>query len=216
MSCFETSTFLKNPQVMNQAILAKACEKLGWDAQLKQEQGKQVLYVYNAQQQANLRGEYALKVTGNAVRYNNYYLKNGKELVNSLEQSFYGLNVAYAKQTILSEFQALGFRHLPDYKFTPNDTEKLRFKMVASSKLAGETEKRTEIEFTIRFDGSIVSDSNYIPEDIHTLADQAMAGIDQAFGTSRKEGEQIKRKEIPAKYKNKAYCKANNKIRAKY
>lgn len=30
MSCFESSTFLKNPDVMNQEILISACDKLGW------------------------------------------------------------------------------------------------------------------------------------------------------------------------------------------
>jgi hypothetical protein len=88
--------------------------------------------------------------------------------------------------------------------------------MVAHSRISEETEKRVEIEFTIKFDGTIVSDSNYIPEDVHKLADKAMEAIDRAFGTTRKEGEQIKRKEIPAKYKNKTYCKAGSKIIAKY
>jgi hypothetical protein len=201
---------------MNRDILKQACEKLGWTFEIKTEQNNQVLYVYNANQQNNLRGEYALKVVDNVVSYNSYYMKNGRELAKELEGQFYGLNIQYAQQTILNEFQALGFKYLPDNKFVPNETEKIRFKMVAHSRMSEETEKRVELEFTIKFDGAIVSDSNYIPEDIHTLADKAMASIDAAFGTTRKEGEHIKRKEIPAKYKNKAYCKVGNKIIAKY
>ena len=30
MSCFESSTFLKNPDVLNQEVLISACKKLGW------------------------------------------------------------------------------------------------------------------------------------------------------------------------------------------
>jgi len=216
MSCFESSTFLKSPNVMNQKTLKKACEKLSWTSEIKTEQGKQVLYVYDTNQQNNLRGEYALKVVDNVVTYNSYYMKNGRELAKELESQFYGLNIQYAQQTILNEFEALGFKFMPDNKFTPTETEKVRFKMVAHSKISDETEKRVELEFTIKFDGTIISDSNYIPEDVHKLADKAMEAIDNAFGTTRKEGEHIKRKEIPAKYKNKAYCKAGNKIIAKH
>lgn len=216
MSCFESSTFLKNPMVMNQQVLKKACEKLGWKYEIRSERGQDVLYIFDVNQASQLYGEYALKVNGNQVTYNSYYLKNGTQLVKELEQSFYGLNVEYAKETILREFKAVGFKLLPDMKFVPNEKEKERFKMVAHSRISAETEKRTEIEFTILFDGTIVSDSNYIPEDIHKLADKAMEAIDASFGTVRKEGEQIRRKEIPARYKNKAYCKANNKIVAKY
>ena len=216
MSCFESSTFLKSPNVMNQDILKQACNKLGWTFEIKIEQNKEVLYVYNANQQSNLYGEFALKVIDNTVTYNSYYLKNGRQLSEELESQFYELNVQYAYQTILSEFEALGFKYLADNRFTPSETEKVRFKMVAHSRMTEETEKRVEIEFTIRFDGTIMSDSNYIPEDVHKLADKAMESIDRNFGTTRKEGEHIKRKEIPLKYKNKAYCKAGNKIIAKY
>ena len=216
MSCFESSTFLKNPNVMQEQILKKACANLEWKYEVQQENGKSILYVYDAKQQSNLHGEFALKVVDNQVIYNSYYLKNGQELVKTLQNQFYALNIEYAKESILKEFQALGFKYLPDSKFVPTEEEKVRFKMVAHSKISSETEKRTEIEFTIKFDGSIVSDSNYIPEDIHKLADKAMEAIDDAFGTKRTEGIHIKRKEIPLKYKNKAYCKAGNKIIAKH
>jgi hypothetical protein len=215
MSCFESSTFLKNPTVMNQEVLKQACEKLGWRYEAKVENGENILLVYDVNQKENLKGEFALKVIGNQITYNSYYMKNGQELVKDLEKNFYTINVEYACETILREFQAVGFKLLPDYKFKENEKEKRRFKMVAHTSIPNESEKRTEIEFTIMFDGTIVTDSNYIPEDIHKLADKAMESIDNAFGTKRKEGEHIKRKEIPLKYKDKAYCKAGNKIIAK-
>ena len=214
MSCFESSAFLKNPQVMNQEILKKACEKLGWKFEVKTEQNKQVLYVYDANQKANLKGEFALKVIDNVVTYNSYYMKNGQELIKELESQFYGLNVVYAKETILREFQAVGFKFLPDLKFIATETEKEKFKMVASTRNTNEAEKRTEIEFVIKFDGTIVTDSNYIPEDIHKLADKAMEAIDNSFGTKRKEGEQIRRKVIPPIYQGKTFCSASGQIKS--
>ena len=214
MSCFESSTFLKSPQVMNQEILKKACEKLGWKFEIKKEQETQVLYVFDTNKNTNLHGEFALKVIDNVVTYNSYYMKNGQQLINVLESQFYDLNVVYAKETILREFQAVGFKFLPDWKFTPTEKEKEKFKMVASTKMPNETEKRTEIEFLIKYDGTIVTDSNYIPEDIHRLADKAMDAIDKSFGTKRKEGEQIMRKPIPSIYRGKTYCSASGQIKS--
>lgn len=201
---------------MNADILAKACAKLKWSYEVKVERGQSVLYVYALSHQRGLVREFDLKVVGNQVTFNRYYLKDGRTLARELEKKIHEVNVEYARETILAEFKAVGFKELPDYKFVPNEKEKVRFKMVGQSKIAAETEKRTEIEFTILNDGTIVSDSNYIPGDVHELADKAMEGIDHAFGTTRKEGEHIQRKEIPLKYKNKAYCKASNKIVAKY
>jgi hypothetical protein len=215
MSCFESSTFLKNPKVMNQEILKKACEKLSWKFEVKTEQNKQVLYVYDTNKNANLQGEFALKVIDNVVTYNSYYMKNGQELIKELEGQFYDLNVVYAKETILREFQTVGFKLLPDLKFVANETEKEKFKMVATTRNPNESEKRTEIEFIIKFDGTIVTDSNYIPEDIHKLADKAMEAIDKSFGTTRKEGEHIKRKSIPTIYQGKTYCSATGQIKSK-
>ena len=216
MSCFESSTFLKNSAIMNMEYLKKACQQLGWQFEIKQEGNKQALYITTAGNQSNLHGEYALKVVDNEVTYNSYYLKNGKQLVKELEQEFYGLNVQYAKQAVLTEFESMGFKYLPEIEFVPDENVRDCFKMVAHSRITEETEKRVEIEFKIMFDGTVVTDSNYIPEDVHKLADKAMEAVDRAFGTQRKEGEQIKRKEIPAKYRNKTYCKAGSKIIAKH
>ena len=214
MSCFESSTFLKNPFVMNQEVLVEACKKLGWKYTLAQEGAKEALYIIDTGGTARLYGEYALKVVDNVVSYNDYYLNNGKELVTKLEGEFYELNVNYARETILREFGKVGFKFRMNRKFRPNEAEKERFWMVANSRMTNETDKRVEIEFTIKQDGTIVSDSNYIPEDIHELADQAMSAIDNSFGNSRKEGVHIKRKKIPSKYKGKTYCMASGQIKS--
>ena len=102
MSCFESSKFLRNPQVMNQEVLMKACDNLGWKYEIINNE----LVVLNANQKENLRGEYLLNVKGDMVSYNNYYIKNAKEFVLELQDTFYELNRIYAKETILKEFEA--------------------------------------------------------------------------------------------------------------
>ncbi|MEN9610017.1 MAG: hypothetical protein RLZZ628_831 [Bacteroidota bacterium] len=201
--------------LMRSDLLKVACTQLGWRFEVKIESSETVLYVYDAKQNVHLHGEYALKVANNIVTYNRYFLKNGLELAKILENQFYELNIAYSVQTVVHEFEAMGFKYMPDLSFVANEIEKKRFKMVAHSKIAAETEKRTEITFTVLHDGTVVSDSNYIPEDVHHLADKAMAAIDATFGTSRKEGTHIRRKAIPAKYKTKTYCKPDQKIISK-
>ena len=212
MSCFESSTFLKNPLVMNQEVLKKACDELGWKYLIQNGE----LLVVDAKQKQNVRGEYVLKVSGNTVSYNNYYMKNGKELVSELQEHFCKFNVLYAKESILKEFERVGFTLKKDYDFVPNSEISDQFFMVGYSMLEKETEKRSEIKFSILIDGTIVTDSNYIPEDIHKLADEAFSKLDEAFGNKRREGIEIKRKVIPEKYRNKSYCSVNNKIKAKY
>jgi len=211
MSCFETSTFLKNPQVFKTEIFIQAVKKFNWEYEIKGENEIIVTNIPGAQ----LHGEYAMKISNGKVTYNSYYLKNGKELIKDLQSKFYILNVEYAKKTILTEFESQGFSLKKDYDFVANEEIKEKFFMVGYSKLENEDEKRTEIEFSILKDGTIVSDSNYIPYDVHELADKAMEGIEKAFGNTRREGIEIKRKEIPVRYKNKSYCSVSNKIIAK-
>lgn len=74
MSCFESSTFLKNPDVMNQEILISACEKLVWKYTVTGNE----LTIFQLSANENLRGEYAMKIVGNKVTYNTYYLQNAK------------------------------------------------------------------------------------------------------------------------------------------
>lgn len=212
MSCFETSTFLKNPQVFKTEVFIEAVKKFNWDYEIKSDNEVIVTKIPNT----NLHGEYAIKIKNGTVTYNSYYLKNGKDLIEELQSEFFVLNVEYAKKTILTEFEAVGFSLKKDYGFKPNGEVKEKFFMVGYSKLENEDEKRTEIEFSILKDGTIISDSNYIPFDVHELADKAMQGIEKSFGNIRREGIDIKRKEIPVRYKNKSYCSTvSNKIIAK-
>lgn len=210
MSCFESSTFLKNPQVMNKQVLMNACKKLGWKFEIRQDE----LIVYNAKQNTELHGEYALKVKGNVVSFNNYYMKNGRELIKELQNQFYELNIEYAEQSIVQEFERAGFHMRRDWDFKANEEVSKQFFMVAETRMQGEEERETVIKFSILSDGTIVTDSNYIPHDIHELADKAMLELDKAFGTTRREGFEIKRKTIPEKYKGKTYCSASGQIKS--
>ena len=56
MSCFETSTFAKNPDVMNQEILVQSCNKLGW----KFTKNANELTIFQLNENENLSGEYAI------------------------------------------------------------------------------------------------------------------------------------------------------------
>ncbi len=202
MSCFESSKFLKNPQVFSKDILVKAVKQLGWEYKLDRD----VLTITKIPNQ-HVYGEYAIRVdANNIVTYNSYYLKDGNKLIDNMKHVFYELNVEYAYETVLNEFRSRGFTLKKNYDFVRNDKEVYSFSMIGYSKDKDETEKKTEIKFKILSDGTIISDSNYIPKDLHELADAAMAEIEEKFGNRRREGIEIIRKVVPAKYKNKAYC----------
>lgn len=204
MSCFETSTFANNPDVMNQEVLVQACIKLGWKfAKIANE-----LTIFQLNEIENLRGEYAMKIVGNKVTYNTYYLKNAKSKVIELQSVFYELNVMYAEESIIREFKKQGWSFKSNDKFKVNAEEKVSFYMVGRSKLIEETEKVSQIKFTVLKDGSIKTDSDYIPRDIHELADKAMLELESIMGSKR----EIIGKEIPLKYKHKIFCENKNTI----
>jgi hypothetical protein len=71
--------------------------------------------------------------------------------------------------------------------------------MVGRSKDKNETEPVGQIKFTILNDGTVVSDSNYLPADVNTLAHAAMDGIDLNFSSKRV----MTKKEVPLKYREK-------------
>ena len=211
MSCFETSTFIKDPKFFSQLAFIEAVKKMGWKYQLIKNE-----VIVPEIPGVNLRGEFAMKVSNNGkLVYNSYYLKNGEELVDELKEVFFKLNVKYSKRAVLSEFKKVGFTLKEHYNFVPNANEVESFSVIGYTKDKRESEKKTEIFFKILHDGTVISDSNYIPEDLHKLADKAFEGIDKCLGNKRREGIEIKRKKIPVKYQNKAYCTVNNKIRAK-
>lgn len=190
MSCFETSTFAKNPDVMNQDVLIQACTKLGW----KFAKTANELTIFQLNEDVNLRGEYAMKIVGNKVTYNTYYLKNAKSKVNELQSVFYELNVKYAEESIIREFKKQGWSYKSNDKFKANAEE--------------ETEKVAQIKFTVLKDGSVKTDSDYIPRDIHELADKAMLELENIMGSKR----EIIGKEIPLKYKHKTFCENKKTI----
>jgi hypothetical protein len=181
MSRFETSKFVRNPQVMNQEVLKIACDRLGWTYKIVNNE----LLVTDIKQNVQLYGEFALKVTGDQVIYNSYYLKNGKELIKELQETFFPLNVEYAKNTVISEFQLKGFTLKKLYDFKPTEEERERFCMVGITKLPNEKNKRFEIQFSILKDGTVITDSNYLPDDVNELAHKAMDEVERKFGNKR-------------------------------
>lgn len=57
--------------------------------------------------------------------------------------------------------------------------------MVGYTKLEDEKEKRYEIKFSILNDGTVVTDSNYLPDDVNEMAHAAMDDLQEAFGNKR-------------------------------
>jgi hypothetical protein len=189
---------------MNQDILISACEKLGWKYDVKGNE----LTVFQLNSNENLRDEYAMKIIGNIVTYNTFYLNNAQSKVRELQNTFYELNVKYAEEGIIREFKNQGWTFKSNNKFNANENEKVSFYMVGRSKLKDETEPISQIKFTILKDGSVKTDSDYIPKDIHELADKAMGFLEDLFGNKR----QINGKEIPLKYKYKTFCENKKTI----
>ena len=235
MSCFESSVFLKNPQYMNQEVLAKACDTLGW----KYTRQGEVFTVTDAGQQENLHGEFVLAIRGNTVDFNRFYLRDGAEKVQQLRETFNRLNIEYAEHAVRRAFEEEGFTVQDDPlqdALTPAGTavdqpvfasrsrythDQLKGKIVRNlvatgvTRLPEETEPVIVIRFSILDDGTVVSDSNYIPRDVHDRADYAMASLDLFFGSKRREGYEIRRKRIPEAYRDKAYCSPKRKSLAK-
>lgn len=195
MSRFETSKFLKSPTSMNQEVLKVACDKLGWNYKIERDE----LIVLSIGKDENLHGEFALKVKGDVVTYNSFYLKNGKELIEELKREFYPLNIEYSKQTIIREFEKNGFTFKRDWDFSASDEIADHFYMVGETKMEGEEQKRYEIEFSILNDGTVVSDSNYLPDDVNDLAHLSMDEVEILLGNKRI----MTKKEIPVEYRGK-------------
>lgn len=90
MSRFESSRFVRNPQVMHVDVLKSACDALGWQYTIQDN----ILTVSDAKQKSRLYGESALKLnlTTNEVTYNTYYMPNATQKVLELQEQFYALN----------------------------------------------------------------------------------------------------------------------------
>lgn len=195
MSRFETSKFVRNASVMNQECLLEACQKLSWKFI---QQGDELLITDIGIKQS-FGNEYAIKVKGSNVTYNTYYLGNAKEYVKKLQTIYNELNIEYSRTTIINEFKNKGFTFKNNDKFVATEEEKISFFMVGRSKDKNETEPVGQIKFTILFDGTVISDSNYLPDDVNKLAHAAMDNIDLNFSSQRV----MTKKEVPLKYKNK-------------
>ena len=208
MSRFETSKFIRNESLMHQNVLENACKELNWSYKIVNGE----LLIYDLGNGINFHGEYAIKVKDNKVTYNTYYFGNTANEVEKLKKKFNELNVSYTKTLLINEFKKKGFTYKRNSKFIENDIEKISFFMVGRSKDKKETEPIGEIKFTILFDGTIISDSNYLPEDVNEKAHAAMDSIDQYFGNKRI----MTKKEIPVKYKNRvSHSKNIQKINRK-
>ncbi len=195
MSRFETSKFVRNTSVMNQECLREACQKLNW----KYTQRGDELLITDIGVKQSFGNEFAIKVKGNDVTYNTYYMGNTIDYVNQLQGIYNELNVEYSKTTVINEFKKKGFTFKSNDKFVSTEQEKISFFMVGRSKDKNESEPIGQIKFTILSDGTVVSDSNYLPSDVNTLAHAAMDGIDLNFSSKRV----MTKKEIPLKYKDK-------------
>ena len=181
MSRYESSRFIKNPDIMNIDVLKLACRKLGWKYYVSGD----TLTVTSLGDGQKLYGEYALKVTGNKVTYNSYYLDNGVQAVEKLKKEFYRLNVEYARDSVIEAFTAKGFSYKKDYSFVPNEEVADHFSMVGFTELKGEKEKRYEIAFSILTDGTVITDSNYLPDDVNENAHAGMDELQKFFGNAR-------------------------------
>lgn len=195
MSRFESSRFVRNPQVMHVDVLKSACDALGWIYKVT---GNELL-VIDAKQGNSLYGEFALKLnlTTNEVTYNTYYMPNAEKKVEELQNQFYALNAAYAKNSLIQEFKKKGFKYKPNDHFTPTTEEVYCFFMVGRSKDKTENEPVAQIKFTILKDGTIVTDSDYLPNDVNERAHDAMDVLEQLLGNKRI---MTKKTNIPIKY----------------
>lgn len=204
MSRFESSKFVRNNAVMRQECLIAACEKLGW--KYKVQNG--VTLVTDLGIGVSFGYEYAIKVDGSNVTYNTYYFGQTDEYVKKLQSEYNVLNVMYSKMVIIDSFKKHGFTFKSNRSFVPNETEKECFYMVGRSSINGEDEPVGQVKFTILFDGTIISDSDYLPEDVNKRAHASMDDIDENFSSTRI----MTRKEIPAKYRHKVMRDANNHV----
>lgn len=204
MSRFESSKFVRNNAVMRQECLIAACEKLGWKYQVQ----NGVTLVTDLGIGVSFGYEYAIKVDGTNVTYNTYYLGQTEEYVKKLQSEYNALNVSYSKMVTIDSFKKHGFTFKSNRSFIPDEMEKESFYMVGRSSIKDEDEPVGQVKFTILFDGTIISDSDYLPEDVNKRAHASMDDIDENFSSTRI----MTRKEIPAKYRHKVMRDANNHV----
>ena len=194
MSRFESSRFARDPKTMNVDVLKSACKVLGWDFHVE----RNVLYVTNALQKAELYGEFALKLDldTNQVTYNTYYMPDAVSKVEELQNKFYELNAEYSKTSLIQEFEKRGFSYRSNIRFVPTEEELFCFYMDSKSLDPLEDEPYASIKFTILKDGTIVTDSDYLPNDVNERAHDAMDVLEILLGNKRV----MTKKPVPARY----------------
>lgn len=194
MSRFESSRFVRNNNIMNKDVLISACNALGWTYKLDGD----VLTVSDVKQQATLYGEFALRLNTrtNEVVYNTFYLPNASQKVQELQEQFYRINAEYARKSLIQEFKKKGFTYKTNDRFTPTTETLYSFFMIGRSKDKNEDEPVAQIKFDIMHDGTIVTDSDYLPNDVNERAHDAMDVLEQLMGNKRV----MTKKPVPSKY----------------
>lgn len=71
--------------------------------------------------------------------------------------------------------------------------------MIGRSKDKTEDEPVAQIKFTILKDGTVVTDSDYLPNDVNEKAHEAMDELESLLGNKRV----MTKKEVPSKYLHK-------------
>lgn len=179
---------------MHADVLKSACDSLGWTYEVKGD----ILTVSDAQQNSNMYGEYVLQLNmvTNMVSYNTYYTIDAPLKVKELQDKFNQLNAEYAMESLIESFKAEGFTYLSDLNFVPNEREKYSFFMEGISTDPEEVEPVAQIKFTILYDGTVITDSDYLPNDVNERAHDAMDVLEELLGNKRV----MTRKEIPSHY----------------
>ncbi len=197
MSRFESSRFVRNNNIMNKDVLISACDALGWTYKLEGD----VLTISDVKQQATLYGEFALRLNTrtNEVVYNTFYLPNASQKVQELQEQFYRINAEYARKSLIQEFKKKGFTYKSNDRFTPTTETLYSFFMIGRSKDKNEDEPVAQIKFEIMRDGTIVTDSDYLPNDVNERAHAAMDVLEQLMGNKRV----MTKKPVPSKYLHK-------------
>ena len=197
MSRFESSRFVRNNNIMNAEVLKSACDSLGWEYTLN----GNILTVLDVKQKRTLYGEFALRlnIDTNEVVYNTYYLPNAPQKVKELQDKFYLINAEYARKSLIQEFKRKGFTYKTNDRFVPTSEILYSFYMVGRSKDKTEEEPVAQIKFDILRDGTIITDSDYLPNDVNERAHAAMDNLEKLMGNKRV----MTKKEIPLKYLHK-------------
>lgn len=130
------------------------------------------------------------------MRYNTFYLPNASQKVQELQEQFYRINAEYARKSLIQEFKKKGFTYKTNDRFTPTTETLYSFFMIGRSKDKNEDEPVALIKFDIMHDGTIVTDSDYLPNDVNERAHDAMDVLEQLMGNKRV----MTKKPVPSKY----------------